>query len=142
MTRKRERETKSPKPSAQAPRSAGPEAIAVRAVKTTRGKAATRIEVELEPERIAERADPAAVEEVAAEVPKVEAGESSPRWEAHPLVKASEAVEDGNPKVRYVSTDDEGCDASYGIRVTVKTSAGTITRSGVRVREADKPDET
>src|SRR5512142_2441375 len=79
----------------------GPEAIAVRAVKTTRGRPATTIDVELEPERITARHDPGVVEEVSAELPRVEAGESSPRWEPHPLVKASEAIEDGKPKVRY-----------------------------------------
>lgn len=142
MSRKRKRETKSPEAPRPAVPSAGPEAIAVRAVKTTRGRAATAVHVELEPERITGRRDPEAVEEVSAELPRVEAGESSPRWEARPLVKSDEAVEDGTPKVHYTSTRYEGSDASsYGIRVTVKTRAGTVARGDIRVREADKPED-
>lgn len=142
MSTKRKRETKRPKAPRRAAPRAGPEGIAVRAVKTTRGRAATTIDVELEPEQLTGRRDPGGVEEVSAELPKVEAGESSPRWEAHRLVKTGEAVEGGTPKVSYAATRYEGCDSSsYGVRVTVKTAAGTLARRDVRVREADKPED-
>lgn len=142
MSRKREREGKRATAFPQAAPRAGPEAIAVRAVKTTCGRAATTIHVEIEPERVTGRRDPDAVEEVTAELPKLDAGESSPHWEAQPLVKAGEVGEHGTPKVRYVATRYEGSDlSSHGIRVSVKTAAGTLARDGVRVREADKPED-
>lgn len=139
--RKREREEKSATASARAAPRGEPEGIDVRAVKTTRGRAATTIQVEIEPERVTGRPDPEAVQEVTAELPRVEGGERSPRWEAQPLVKAGEQVDHGAPKVRYVATRYEGSDLSNGIRVSVKTCAGTLAKDGVRVREADKPED-
>lgn len=132
-------------PTASDPETPGaePGAIAAHAVKTTRGRAATTIEVELEPERIAGREDPEGVKEVIAELPSAEDDESAPRWDEQPLDRAADEIGDGGTrKVRYVATRYEGSDAAkFGIRVKVKTAAGTVAKDGVRVREADKPDD-
>lgn len=120
-----------------------PEGIAARAVKTTRGRAATTIAVEVEPERLAGRDDPEAVEKVVAELPSAEDDESAPRWEEQPLDRAAEEVGDGGKRrVRYLATRYAGTDASkYGIRIKVKTAGGTLAKEGIPVREADKPED-
>ncbi len=137
----REAESGQERGPAQPERAAEP--ITARAVRTTRGRAATTIQVEVEPARVTGREDPESVEEVVAEVPTAEGDAGTPRWEEQPLDSAGAEVEDGHlRKLRYVGTRYEGCDAStYGIKVKVKTAAGTLARAGIRVREADKPEE-
>lgn len=128
-------------PATPPPARAPPDGVVVRAVKTTRGRAATTVQVEIEPGRVAGAAEE--VQAVVAELPRVDRDGRAVRWEEQPLSPADDDTAAGRSRMlRYVATRYGGSDAPrYGIRVRVRTRAGTVARDGVRVREADKPED-
>jgi hypothetical protein len=118
------------------------EGVDVRAVKTTRGRAATTVHVELDPERLPGAAAP---REVVAALPTDDGDGSPVRWEEQPLREAGEGRRgDGKRSLRYSGTRYEGSDAGrYGIKVRVRTDAGQVsTGPEGTVREADEPEDS
>lgn len=145
MSRRNQGSGRSSKKRRQARKGAGaaPDAVVVRAVKTARGRAATTVHVELEPERVAGPDAPDEIEEVVAELPTVDDGGESVRWDEQRLARTGDETRPGGARrVRYAATRYEGSDASrFGIKVRVKTRAGTVTRDGIRVREEGTPED-
>lgn len=129
--------------SRQATPSTGPETIAARAVRTTRGRSATTIQVEVERQGGAGAKDSSKVEEVVAELPTADDDEGAPRWEEQPLDRAGDEVgADGAQRARYVTTRYAESDASkFGIRIKLKSAGSTVAEEEIRVREADKPED-
>ena len=126
------------KATSRQPPAAGAEGVAVRAVRTARGRAATTVQVEVDPERL-----PAAPREVVAELPKAEGEDGPVRWEEQRLLEAGEERRaEGKRTLRYSATRYEGSDAArYGIKVRVQTDAGEVaTGPAGTVRVPDDPD--
>ncbi len=120
-----------------------PDALTVRASKTSSGRPSVAIHAEVRPEKLkAELGEFKQIEEVVAEVPIHQGGEV--HWQDTPLHKLGEVKEPNeDQKALYSSTSYGPSDAEeYGVRVRVKTDKG-VARSepepGHSVREADKP---
>ncbi len=136
MARKARRRSKKTTASSGRPAAPSPEGLAVEAVKTTRGRAATSIHVEVEADRLP-GAEPPEDIEVVAQVPKADEADGPVQWEEQPLAPQGESVSGGARKLRYVATRYEGTDADrYGLKVRVKTKAGAVEKEGIPVHDA------
>jgi hypothetical protein len=135
--RKRSKRSKAAGRRPAALRKAPTDAVTVTAVKTTQGRAATTVHVEIDPERLA-GARREEVEGVVAQVPSADARDGRVRWCEEPLIPAGDG---GARTLRYLGTRYEGSDAArLGIKVRVRTRGGTVSSGKLPVREADKPE--
>ncbi len=100
------------------------------------------VQVEVAPDRLRGPKGAREIEEVVAEIPRVDGGRGV-KWEEERLARAADELRPGAGRsLRYVATRYQPCDAPpLDIKVRVKTKAGTVTRDGIPVREAGKPDD-
>ena len=138
------------RPPAPARERVSSEGVRVTAVKAMSGRAATAIEVELEPDTVRGQTGPFKdVRHVTAKIPRERTGgRGGADWREERLSKISEAAEKPGKKasVRYGATHYGPSDTQrYGVEVDIETDTGVVKagqrRGGDDDHDADKPPQ-